>query len=83
MGVKATFVLDDLVLQQAKECVKENRLKSLSAFVEKAIRDELEKMRKDAINSSIAKAAKDPLFMADIMEIQQDFAHADFEAVKH
>ncbi len=80
MGVKATFVLDDLVLQQAKECVKENRLKSLSAFVEKAIRDELEKLRKDKIRSAITKAAEDPLFMADLREIQQEFAHADFEA---
>lgn len=79
MGVKSTFVLDDQIIRQAKECVKENHFKSLSAFVERAIRDELEKMRQEKIHAAVKKAGSDPLFMADVLEVQKDFAHADFE----
>lgn len=79
MSVKATFVLDDTVLQQARECIKENGFKSLSAFVERAIRDELDKLRQEKIRAAVKSAASDPLFMADLMEIQSDFAHADLE----
>ena len=79
MSVKATFVLDDMVLQEARECVRENRFKSLSAFVERSIRNELNALKQEKIRSSIKKAASDPLFMADMMEIQNDFSHTDFE----
>lgn len=79
MSVKATFVLDDMVLQEARECVKENRFKSLSSFVERAIRDELLHLKQERIRAELKKSASDPLFMADMMEIQKDFAHADFE----
>jgi Arc/MetJ-type ribon-helix-helix transcriptional regulator len=79
MSVKATFVIDDAVLHDAREFVKENRFKSLSAFVEKAIREELERMRQEKIRNALLSAADDPLFMADVMEIQQALEHADFE----
>jgi Arc/MetJ family transcription regulator len=79
MSVKATFVLDDLVLQQAKECVKEHSFKSLSAFVEKAVRDELEKIRQEKIRSALRSAGSDPLFLADVLEVQRDFKYTDFE----
>lgn len=80
MSVKATFALDDSVLQDAREFVKANHLKSLSAFVERAIREELARMRQEKIRSALLSAGDDPLFMADVMEIQQAFEHSDLEA---
>lgn len=80
MSVKATFVIDDGVLQDAREYVKKNHLKSLSAFVERSIREELARMRQEKIRSSLLSAGDDPLFMADVMEIQQAFEHADHDA---
>lgn len=80
MSVKATFVIDDGVLQDAREYVKNNRLKSLSAFVERSIREELAHMRQEKIRSALLAAGNDPLFMADVMEIQQAFEHTDHEA---
>jgi hypothetical protein len=80
MSVKATFVIDDDVLQDAREFVKKNHLKSLSAFVERSIREELTRMRQEKIRSALLSAGDDRLFMADVMEIQQAFEHADHEA---
>ena len=80
MSVKATFVIDDDVLRDAREFVKKNHLKSLSAFVERSIREELARMRQEKIRSALLSAGNDPLFMADVMEIQQAFEHTDHEA---
>ena len=80
MSVKATFAIDDGVLQDAREYVKKNHLKSLSAFVERSIREELTRMRQEKIRATLLSAGNDPLFMADVMEIQQAFEHADHEA---
>lgn len=82
MSVKATFAIDDGVLQEAREFVKKNHLKSLSAFVERSIREELMRMRQENIRSALLSAGNDPLFMADVMEIQQAFEHADQESVR-
>jgi hypothetical protein len=79
MSVKATFAIDDDVLQDAREYVKTNHLKSLSAFVERSIREELSRLRQDKIRSALLSAGNDPLFMADVMEIQQAFEHIDQE----
>lgn len=79
MSVKATFVIDDAVLHDARDYVKESRLKSLSAFVERAIREELQRVKQEKIKNALLSAGKDPLFMADVMEIQQAFEHADHE----
>jgi len=80
MSIKATFAIDDGVLQDAREYVKKNRLKSLSAFVERSIREELARMRQEKIRSELLSSGNDPLFMADVMEIQQAFEHADHES---
>jgi hypothetical protein len=79
MSVKATFAIDDEVLQDAREYVKKNHLKSLSAFVERSIREELSRMRQEKIRSALLAAGNDPLFMADVMEVQQAFEHSDLE----
>lgn len=80
MPLKATFVIDDHVLEDAREYVKVNHLKSLSAFVERAIREELKRMRQEKIRTALLAAGNDPLFMADVMEIQQAFESVDHEA---
>jgi hypothetical protein len=51
----------------------------LSAFVERSISEELTRMRQERIRSVLLSAGNDQLFMADVMEIQQAFEHADHE----
>ncbi len=79
MGIKATFILDEEIMEKGRAIVKEKRFKSMNAFVEKAIRDKLDALDKEEIKKALLEASKDPLFLADIRDIERDFAHADFE----
>ena len=79
MGKKATFILDDQVFAQAKELVEGGLFKSMNAFVESAVRDEIEKVQREQIREAIVQASKDPLFLSDIEEIERDFEYADFD----
>ncbi len=79
MGVKATFILDEEIMDKRRALVREKRFKSMNAFVEKAIRDELAALSKEEIKRALLEASKDPLFLADVKEIQKEFAASDFE----
>ena len=79
MGKKATFVLDETVIAQAKEIVEKGVFKSMNAFVESAIKDEIESIKKDNIRQAIIRASKDPLFLSDIKEVEKAFEYADFD----
>lgn len=79
MGKKATFVLDEQIMAEAKEIVGKGFFKSMNVFVETAVKDEIEKIKKEQIRTAIRAAARDPLFLADIKEIEKDFEYADFE----
>jgi len=79
MSPKTTFVIKDEIIMQVKEAVKEGYYKSITSFVENALKNKLEDLKKEKIRKEILKASKDPLFLADIAEIEEDFKHADFE----
>jgi Arc/MetJ-type ribon-helix-helix transcriptional regulator len=66
--------LDKIQLEKERVLVREKRFKSMNAFVEKAIRDELTALDKEEIKKALLEASKDPLFLADIKEIEKDFA---------
>jgi Arc/MetJ-type ribon-helix-helix transcriptional regulator len=83
MSSKTTFVIKDDIIIQVKEAVKEGYFKSLTSFVENAIKSELEKIKKEKIKKEILEASKDPLFLSDIREIEEDFKYADFEQEKN
>jgi Arc/MetJ-type ribon-helix-helix transcriptional regulator len=82
MARKATFVLDENLLAQAKQAVESGLFKSLNAFVEITVRDELDRMKKDKIRQAILDASQDPLFLADIKEVENGFKSVDFEVVE-
>jgi Arc/MetJ-type ribon-helix-helix transcriptional regulator len=79
MGKKATFLLDEQTIKLAKEYVEEGHFKSMNAFVKTAIKDELDAIKKEQIRKEIMQASNDPMFLADIAEIEKDFKDADFE----
>jgi len=79
VGIKATFILDEEIMEKGRALVKEKRFKSMNAFIEKAIRDELTALGKEEIKKALLEASKDPLFLADIKEVEKDFVHSDFE----
>ena len=79
MGSKTTFVIKDEIIMQVKEAVKYGYYKSLTSFVENALNNELKALKKAEIRKEIIAASKDPLFLADIAEIEEDFKYSDFE----
>jgi len=79
MGSKTTFVIKDEIIMQVKEAVKYGYYKSLTSFVENALKNELKALKKAEIKKEIIAASKDPIFLADIAEIEEDFKHSDYE----
>ena len=79
MGSKTTFVIKDEIIMQVKEAVKYGYYKSLTSFVENALKNELRTLKKAKIRKEIIEASKDPLFLADIAEIEEDFKYSDYE----
>lgn len=79
MGKKATFVIDEAVLSEAKAIVATKRFKSLNNFIEGAIRYEIERIKKEEIKKAILEASQDPIFLSDLRDIAYDFELADFE----
>ncbi|MEW6587121.1 MAG: hypothetical protein AB1442_16115 [Nitrospirota bacterium] len=82
MSKKATFVLDEQIMAQAREIVEKGLFKSMNAFVENAIKEELNRIKKERIKAAIIEAGSDPLFLSDISEIEEDFRSADFEEIR-
>ncbi len=74
MGVKATFILDERIMEQGRELVKKKRVKSMNALVETAVKNELAAIKKEEIKTALREASKDPLFLADLKEIEEDFS---------
>ncbi|HMF31601.1 MAG TPA: hypothetical protein VKK79_09315, partial [Candidatus Lokiarchaeia archaeon] len=76
------FILDENLLMQAKEAVEAGLFKSLNTFIETAVKDELARIKKEQIRQAILEASQDPLFLADLQEIEKDFEAVDFEEVE-
>jgi len=79
MGKKATFVLNETLLAEAKAIVESKKLKSLNSFVEQSLMDRVEKFRQEEIETAIIEASQDPLFLSDIKDVENDFEFTDFE----
>ena len=82
MGKKVTYVLDEEVVEGVRKAVGKGLYKSINSFVESAIKDELDRIKKEEIKKAILEAGNDALFLADIREIKEDFKYADFEGVE-
>jgi len=80
---KATFLISQQVLEEAKELVNQGTARSLNAFVEQALEEQIRRIKQVQIDRSIREAGQDPLFLADVAETMHAFAHADAEAADH
>ena len=82
MARKATFLLDEDVVDEARQMVEAGHFRSLNAFVEYAIKEKLDRIKEEQIKQEIIEASRDPLFLSDIEEIERAFEHADHERVQ-
>ena len=78
MSPKTTFIIKENIMMQVKEAVKTGQYNSLTSFVENALKNEIEKLKKEKIKKELEAASNDPLFLADIKEIEDDFKYTDF-----
>ena len=76
---KATFNLHTDVLAALDEVMAQGIAPSKNALVEQALLKELKELRRQVRSSLLQEAAKDPLFLKDIEEVEADFRYADAE----
>ena len=78
---KATFNLHTDLLTELDEIMVEGVATSKNAFVEQALRKELNEIKRQARKNLWQEAIKDPLFIKDIAEVEYDFGTADNETI--
>ena len=79
---KVTLSLNASLVQDVRRLVREGAAKSQSAFFEAALRERVKEAKHDKRRRALRAASKDPQFLADIEEVERDFAHADAEAAR-
>lgn len=79
---KATFNIEAMLLEEAKEIAKQN-YKSLNNFIEQAIKKAIYSEQMRIYDEEMKEAAKDPLFLQDIEEVTRDFARLDSESLRY
>lgn len=79
---KATFNLHTDVLAALDKIMAQGIAPSKNALVEQALVKELNELKRQARKALWQEAAKDPLFIKDIEEIEADFRYADAEAIR-
>ena len=78
---KATFNLHTDILAALDEIMARGIIPSKNALVEQALLKELKELRRQARKAQWQEAAKDPLFIKDIEEVEADFHYADAETI--
>ncbi len=76
---KATFNLHTDVLAEMDEVMAQGRAPSKNALVEQALIKELKELRRQARHRLWQEAAKDPLLLKDIEDVETAFHAADAE----
>ncbi len=79
---KATFALDREILEAMAEAVTRGAAPSKNALVERALRRELREIRRQLRTQQWEAAARDPLFLRDLEEVEVAFASADAETAR-
>jgi len=79
---KATFNLHPDVLADLDEAMARGVAPSKNVLVERALVKELKELQKQERQAKWQAAAKDPLLLKDIKEVEADFKSADAETVR-
>ena len=82
MQKKVTLSLDAKLVQQVQHAVEGGQAKSQSQFFEEALRARLKQLEREAWERSLEAASKDPMYLADMEEVERDFMYADAEAAR-
>ena len=78
---KATFNLHIDILAELDEMMTQGIASSKNALVEQAIRKELNERKRQVRKKMWQEAAKDPLFIKDVADVEYDFRDVDNETI--
>ncbi len=76
---KVTYSLPEELLEQVRDSVREGAAPSYSAFVERALTEEVRRAREKKLAEAFREAAGDAAFLADVDETMRDFRPSDAE----
>jgi Arc/MetJ-type ribon-helix-helix transcriptional regulator len=79
---KATFNLHRDVIEQIDLAVSRGAAPSKNALVERALRRELDDLRRQERRLKWQAAARDPLLLGDLAKVEKEFADADAETAR-
>lgn len=82
MATRVTLYLDSDGVEEVRRFIKDGQARSQSAFIEEALRFRIEQIRRERWRQDMVDAGKDPLLLADVDEIEREFAPADAEAAR-
>ena len=81
MKRKVTYQIDDHILVAVRDAVEGGAARTMSEFVQEALRERLSRLRRDEIRRRIESAAGDPLFVEDVRETTQAYGPIDEEGL--
>ena len=82
MQKKVTLSLDTKLVEEVQRLVREGRAKSQSEFVGQALQARLKEIKKQRRRQRLLEASQDPVFLAEIEQLEHEFASADAEAAR-
>lgn len=77
-----TFHLPPELIDKYKVYVKQKYIPSVNAAVKEALEEYSKRIEKEILKHEMIKAAKDPLFLNDLMENMKVFEVTDTESAK-
>lgn len=77
---KATFLLSREVLSALDEFVADGAAPSKNALVERALRHEIKALKRERRRRLLDEAARHPLFLKDLDDVERDFMYVDAES---
>jgi metal-responsive CopG/Arc/MetJ family transcriptional regulator len=81
-NVRTTVALPADLVAAADRAVREGRASSRSALLATALRNELAALERAAVDAAFATMADDPVYQAEAAAIADEFAAADWEALR-
>ena len=80
--VRMTVTLSADLLEAVDTIVRAGVAESRNAFLERAIRRQLAATRRAEIDAEFAQMANDPAYQEEALQIAEEFAEADWEALQ-
>jgi hypothetical protein len=81
-AVRITFSLEPGLAAALEEAVRRGDVESKDVFVQRALWRELRELRREREAAEWQIAARDPLFLKDIQDVERAFQSADAEAIQ-